>query len=332
MDKEKAYVVIHPKAEQHVADILPILGERWEPTPLVTDYAGHGIEIAANAQEQGYRWVIALGGDGTLNEVVNGAVQAQQPCIIGALPGGTVNQWAHEIGLPAHPLDAARALLRCTPRNVDIGFVEVQALGFHDELYYQHETEHKLTARHHFLLIAGLGIDAATIQTTTESSKQRIGQLAFVLDWLQILPQTHPFPAQVRWSTQQSWEGQPFEVLVSNTRRYANVGNLIPEAFVNDGLLDIRLFSIFTSEQVLFHPYQDHAFSLRVPASIALQLDGSSMPLAGYLSGQSLARLREATDLDKVMVTYRFTVKPSALPMAIPQDYAGDLFNGTLRH
>jgi len=298
----------------------------------VTAYAGHGIEVAANAQEQGYRWVIALGGDGTLNEVVNGALQAQPPCIIGALPGGTVNQWAHEIGLSTHTLDAARALLRCTPHSVDIGFVEVQALEFHDRIYYQHETKRNPTAWHHFLLIAGLGIDAATIQNTTESSKQRFGQLAFLLDWLQILPQTHPFPVQVCWSNQQSWEGQTFEVLVSNTRRYANLGNLMPEAFVNDGLLEIRLFSIFSSEQVLFHPFQDHSFSLRVPASIALQLDGSSMPLADYVSRESWVRLQEATGLDKVMVTYRFTVKPSALPMAIPQDYTGDLFNGTLRH
>jgi YegS/Rv2252/BmrU family lipid kinase len=332
MDKEKAYLVIHPKAEQHVADILTIFEERWETTPLVTAYAGHGIEIAANAQEQGYHWVIAYGGDGTLNEVVNGALQAPQPCIIGVLPGGTVNQWAHEIGLPAHPIDAARTLIRSTPRSVDIGFIEVHALEFPDEIHYQHEIESKATARHHFLLIAGLGIDAATIQTTTESSKQQFGQLAFVLDWLQTLPEMHPFPVQVRWSTAQSWEGQPLEILVSNTRRYANVGNLIPEAFVNDGLLDIRILSIFSPENVLFHPFQDHSFSLRVPASIALQLDGSSMQLADYVSQENWTRLQEATDLDKIMVTYRFTVKPSALPMAIPWDYVGELFNGTLRH
>ena len=117
MPKEKACLIIHPKAEQHVADILAVLEERWETTSLVTAYPGHGIEIAANAPRQNYRWVIAYGGDGTLNEVVNGAMQAEPPCTVGALPGGTVNQWAHEIGLPAHPVDAAHALISSTPRS-----------------------------------------------------------------------------------------------------------------------------------------------------------------------------------------------------------------------
>src|SRR5436305_7100456 len=109
MDKEKAYLVIHPKAEQHVAAIVNILEERWNTIPLVTRYAGHGIEMVENAPEQGYHWIIALGGDGTLNEVVNGAMKARQPCTVAVLPGGTANDWAHEMGLPEHPIDAARA-------------------------------------------------------------------------------------------------------------------------------------------------------------------------------------------------------------------------------
>lgn len=110
MDKETALLVVHPKAEHYVPDILPILEERWEITYRVTAYAGQGIELAEKAFQQDYRWIISLGGDGTLNEVVNGAVQAQHPCTVGTLPGGTVNQWAHEIGLPAHPIEAARVL------------------------------------------------------------------------------------------------------------------------------------------------------------------------------------------------------------------------------
>jgi len=106
--------------------------------------------------------------------------------------------------------------------------------------------------------------------------------------------------------------------------------DVAPEAYVNDGLLDIRLFWY---SEVLFHYVQDQSFSLRVPASVAMHLDGSYVPLEDYLSLENRARLQEATtDLEKVMVTYRFTVKPAALPVAVPQGYAGDLFNGRQEH
>lgn len=130
MSKEKAIFIVHPKAQHHVADVLPILEERWETKAQVTEYAGHGVEIVVNAFRQNYHWIISFGGDGTLNEVINGAMQAQQPCTIGVLPGGTVNQWAHEIGLPARPVKAARMLTEgSTPRRVAVGFVGVQALS-----------------------------------------------------------------------------------------------------------------------------------------------------------------------------------------------------------
>ena len=77
MEKEKAYLVIHPKAERYIAGVVDVLEERWDVTQLVTEYTGHGMVAAHKAPEQGYRWVIVLGGDGTLNEVVNGVAKAQ---------------------------------------------------------------------------------------------------------------------------------------------------------------------------------------------------------------------------------------------------------------
>ncbi len=326
INKQKALLVVHPKAERHVADVLPILNERWETSSQITAYAGHGIELTVDALQQDYRWLIAFGGDGTLNEVINGAMQAPQVCTVGTLPGGTVNQWAHEIGLPSHSIEAARALITSNSRNVDIGFMEVQSLTIANEVFSQTETQDAPNVRHHFIIVAGLGIDAATIQTTTESSKQHYGQLAFILDWLHMLPNLRPFPAHIDWSNNQSWQGQPLDIVVSNTRRYANVSNLIPEAHVNDGLLDIRLFSLFSPEPGLIYPFQDSAFSVQLPATIALELDGSSMPLTDYLSEENRERLLHVEDLSKVMVTYKFVCKAAALSMAVPPEYTGELF------
>jgi diacylglycerol kinase family enzyme len=330
MSKEKAIIIIHPKAQHHVADVLPILEERWETKEQVTAYAGHGIAMAVNALQQGYHWIISFGGDGTLNEVMNGAMQAQQPCTIGVLPGGTVNQWVHEIGLPAYPVEAARVLTESsTPRRIDVGFIGVQALTIANTLYPQCETESISNARQHFLIVAGLGIDATTIQTTTEASKQHYGQLAFLIDWVQLLPNVRPFPAQISWSNHQSWQGQAFDILVSNTRRYANVTNMIPKAHVNDGLLEIRIVSLFSHKPGLLFPFQDSAFSIRLPASIALELDGSAVSLADYLNSENQEHLLKADELSKVMVTYAFVVKPAALLMAVPTAYRGELFIGS---
>lgn len=197
------------------------------------------------------------------------------------------------------------------------------------KLYPQSETESVFNARHHFITVAGLGIDATTIQTTTEASKQHFGQLAFLIDWLQTLPNLRPFPAQITWSNSQSWQGQPFDILVSNTRRYANVTNMIPGAHVNDGLLDIRIFSLFSTEPGLLSPFQDSAFSIRLPASVALELDGSAVSLADYLNIENQERLLKADDLSQVMVTYTFMVKSAGVLMAVPTEYRGELFKST---
>jgi diacylglycerol kinase family enzyme len=325
MGKEKACLVIHPKAERYVSGVVSVLEARWDVTQLVTAYAGHGMVVAQNAPQQGYRWVIALGGDGTLNEIVNGVAKAWGNCTVGVLPGGTANQWAHEIGLPAHPVDAAHALLSCTTRKADIGHVAVQELGFPLATLEQQGAVSSSTARDHFLLTAGLGLDAAVIRRTADSFRQRYGQLAFYLTWLETFPRIHHIPVRIQWSSNASWEGQPREVLVSNTRHYGSVVDVAPEAYVNDGLLDIRLFWY---TEMLFYYVQDRSFSLRVPASVAMHLDGSSVQLADFLSRENWARLQEATDLEKVMVTYRFDVKPAALSVAVPREYAGDLFDG----
>ena len=326
MQKEKAWLIIHPKAEHFVTDILAVLEQRWETTAVVTRYAGHGMEIAARVCEQNAGLVIAYGGDGMLNEIVNGVMRAQMPCLVAPLPGGTVNQWAHEIGLPADPVEAARALITSTSRSIDIGSIELQAYELPDEPVQLIRGERKPTARDHFLLVAGLGLDAATIRSTSEVAKERYGQFAFILDWFRILPELRPFPIQITWSSGQSYEAQAWEVLVSNTRRYTRVENLIVDAHVDDGLLDIRLFSLSSLGHLLFHPYQDVAFSLRLPASVALEIDGSSVQLADYMSQESWKHIQSAPDASKVMLTYQFIVKPSALSVAIPQGYKGELF------
>ncbi|MBP8857408.1 MAG: diacylglycerol kinase family lipid kinase [Anaerolineaceae bacterium] len=92
-----------------------------------TEYPWHAIKITMQAIEQGVDYVIAAGGDGTVNEVINGFVQAQQKGLTGSAMGvicvGQGNDFAYSMGIPTDWQAGSRLLQKCENRKVDIGKV-----------------------------------------------------------------------------------------------------------------------------------------------------------------------------------------------------------------
>lgn len=86
-----------------------------------TEDAGHGAALAKAACQEGYDAVIAVGGDGTLNEVVNGAVGTDVP--VGLIPLGTGVDFSRTAGLPRSPSEALDVILKGEVRRVDVGVV-----------------------------------------------------------------------------------------------------------------------------------------------------------------------------------------------------------------
>ncbi|MFZ1146870.1 MAG: diacylglycerol kinase family protein [Bryobacteraceae bacterium] len=120
----------------------------------------------ALAREQiarGADLILAAGGDGTLNEVAEGMAHSQVP--LGVLPAGTANVLAMEMKLGGDFLGAARRLAECRPYRISIGQVSSEAGA---------------TTRH-FLLMAGIGLDAQIVYQVSAPLKARIGKLAY---WL----------------------------------------------------------------------------------------------------------------------------------------------------
>ena len=115
--------------------------------------------IAAQCIADGADLVIAAGGDGTINEVVEGMNGAAIPLAI--LPGGTANVLANELGLGSRIELAARSILNSTPRRVSVGRLE-----------NGHGTRH-------FLLMAGIGLDAHIIYNLNLPLKARLGKVAY---------------------------------------------------------------------------------------------------------------------------------------------------------
>ncbi|AAZ54595.1 diacylglycerol kinase, catalytic region [Thermobifida fusca YX] len=97
---------------------------------VLTEYRGHARELVQRAAEEGYDLVVSFGGDGTVNEVVNGilALPAKQRPLYAALPGGSANVFVRALGLPANPVEATGAVLEAlhsgSRRTVNLGHID----------------------------------------------------------------------------------------------------------------------------------------------------------------------------------------------------------------
>ena len=363
MKCKKACLVINPRAGQNLAklnDVMAVLSAAgWKTDIAIKEYGGHSMELATRAAEKNYDLVIVYGGDGTMNQVVNGVMNAKgQQSIVGLIPGGTANVWAGEIGIPADPVKAALTLVNSECRKVDIGHVEVESLTFPGTVQgdQQHTGDQKThtrkvkptsKARHHFLLMDGLGIDAAIMGHVSKPLKFKVGPVAVGVSAAKELPEQQPFPIEIRSSSggrngEMLWKGEALQVVVGNTRRYANVAEMTPDAYIDDGVLDVCVITagnpLTTVQQLasllLRHKpdnttaeyFRGAHFVVSVPASIDMQLDGSAVKLKDYLSKSDRTALRQVDDAQQIMVNYRFDAMPRAFRVAIPNTYDDALF------
>lgn len=329
MKCKKACLIINPRSGKNVAKLADIMAvfsaAGWKTDIALKEFGGHTMQLAREAAEAGYDLVIGYGGDGTLNQVVNGVMAAERRgSIVGVIPGGTANVWAHELGIPEDPVKASLLLVNSEKRKVDLGHVQVDSLSG------------KRGGRHHFLLMAGLGFDAAILRHVSTSLKEKIGAAAVALTAVKELPSQHTFPIEIRslvaGKKRVLWRGEALQVIVGNTRRYGNIAEVTPEALIDDGVLDVCVITagdpLTTIEQILsilFHRkpengrsehFQGAHFWIRVPASVYLQLDGSRVK----------AKDLDAAPAKAAKVTYRFDALPRALRVAIPRTYTGPLF------
>lgn len=120
-------------------------------------------ELARGAVGEGAKLVLVCGGDGTLNEVINGLVPGEVP--LGILPGGTANVFARELGINLNPVRAARELARWSPRRVALGRATWPAGGAVQQRF--------------FLSLAGVGFDAYIIHNLSRRFANALGVVAY---------------------------------------------------------------------------------------------------------------------------------------------------------
>ena len=314
----RACLIINPKSGRGGVDLSEALtvlrAHGWEVAVRRKLHGGHATELAQEAVRAGYNVVVDCGGDGTLNEIVEGVVGTD--AAIGTLPGGTANLWAHETGISRDLGMAALQLVSAERRRVDVGQVTVN--GKHKQ---------------HFVLMAGLGIDGAILTHLSKSLKNRIGKLAYAPALVRALPAFHAVPIQLEMDGLH-WQGKVTQVIAGNTRRYASFTRITPDAYADDGLLDICLISargpISAARQLATlalrqrpspasaQIYRAANVTLTAPVVLPLQVDGGSVDLD------------EKDDLTAEGVVYRFTLLAQSASVLIPRTYDDELFRPTL--
>ena len=359
---KKVCLIINPRDGQNMAKINDVLAvfsaADWKTDMLLKTYCGQTMELATQAARKDYDLIVSYGGDGTLNQVINGVKNAKSKGVVGLLPGGTANEWAGEVQIPGDPVKAALALIKSNVRKVDLGHVAVQSLMYPNEMedpQKQAKSETKRNnekgstqAPHNFLMMAGLGIDAAVIGQTSNTLKRKIGPLAFDISAAKEVVEHQPFHLEIRDGKHEDriiWQGEALQVIIANTRRYANIVEVAPDAYLDDGVFDACVITkgnpLTTMRQIFamlvqhrlddedenIRKFRGAHFSIRVPASVPMHLDGSAVRLKDYLS-KSECKVLEHHNSKDIQVNYSFDAMPQAVQMAIPETYDNTLFEG----
>ena len=308
----RARLITNPRSGRGHVDLSPVMRvlqtHGWDVDVRQKLHGGHATELAEQAALDGFDVVINCGGDGTMREIVNGLVRTD--VAVGAIPGGTVNLWARELGISTRPDVAALQMVGSVRRHVDVGHVTVD--GRHGR---------------HFLLMAGLGFDGAAIARVSKPLKRRLGPLAVGLAIFQALPSFRPVPVRVEMDGVR-WQGRIAQIVVGNTRRYGGFTRMTPDALIDDGMLDVCLI---TATNPLAAGRQVGAFLLKqrpdvhtsevyraarvvvfTPDPVPLQLDGGSI---GALERRAAGG-----------VTYTFSIRAQALSVLVPRAHDRSLF------
>jgi len=259
-------------------ELLPRVVSRLEQagmdvTPKPTERMGHAIDIAREVASVGFDTAIAWGGDGTLNEVACGLFETSTA--MGVLPGGTVNVFAREVGIPLKLDGAVDAFVSGRVSRIPLG----------------------LAGERPFLLMAGVGLDGEVVYRLKAAFKSALGAKAFWLDGFRLLASYPMTPLRIRT------EGREIigtALIAGKIRRYGPHYKVTPDAKLEEPKLDVVVFKGTNRRDYLrylvgvigqFHlkfrdieHFKTHALTIDVDdtdsgAEVRVQLDGEP---AGY--------------------------------------------------
>ena len=191
-----------------------------------TEGVGHAIELARLAASDGYRYLVAVGGDGTVNEVANGILHSTNASttVLGIVSTGTGSDFVRSVGISRDYATACSTLTSSRRLSIDVGVVEYQSKG--------------QTLKRFFVNTAGVGFDAAAVRETERLPKYFGGTIPYVAGLLRTLFTYKNKPVVIRVGDEvESY--RVLDVAVANGGYLGGGMHIAPEAELNDSLLDV---------------------------------------------------------------------------------------------
>jgi diacylglycerol kinase (ATP) len=241
---------------------------------------GHITELAEQAARDGAELVVAVGGDGTANETVDGLMHAGTTTELAVIPLGTGMDFGRTYGISSRFDDAVRVAVTGTTRLIDVGRVAYRQWNGTD-------------ATRHFVNVGSVGMSAAVAQRANGMSKALGGKATFFYALTRVFFEWKNTDVSVRFDDGTRREGRMHDVIVANGQFHGGAMKLAPDASPDDGLFDIVLIGDVTKIDFmttapklykgtyLAHPKVEHVRSrsaaVDAPERLPIELDGEQV-------------------------------------------------------
>ncbi|ASE36461.1 diacylglycerol kinase [Staphylococcus pettenkoferi] len=216
--RKRARIIYNPTSgkemfKRALPDVLIKLEKAgYETSAYATERAGDATKEAERALEQEYDLLIVAGGDGTLNEVVNGIAEQPNRPKLGIIPMGTVNDFGRALHLPSNIMKAVDVIVNGHTTQVDIG---------------------KMNSRYFINLAAGGKLTEVSYETPSKL-KSIVGPFAYYIKGFEMLPQMKAVDIRIEYDDE-IFQGEALLFLLGLTNSMAGFEKLVPDAKLDDG-------------------------------------------------------------------------------------------------
>ena len=271
--RKRARIIYNPTSgkelfKKALPDVLIKLEQAgYETSAYATQKIGDATEEAARAINRNYDLLIVAGGDGTLNEVVNGIAEKPNRPKLGLIPMGTVNDFGRALHLPNDIMEAVDVIIQGKTVQVDIG---------------------KMNSRY-FINLAGGGKPTEVSYEAPSKLKSMIGSFAYYVKGFEMLPQMHAVDVRIEYDDQ-VFEGEIMLFLLGLTNSMAGFEKLVPDAKLDDGNFTLliveksnlaemgHIMTLASRGEHINHPkvhyYKAQSVNISSYSDMALNVDG----------------------------------------------------------
>ncbi|MBQ6704077.1 MAG: diacylglycerol kinase family lipid kinase [Clostridia bacterium] len=217
---ERLYFIVNPTAGADRAgdafkEVCTMLDEmNMDYSFDYTQYKGHATELAVDAVKRGEKYIVSVGGDGTLNEVAQGLVHTDS--VLGVLPFGTGNDLAKALKIPTDPREALTILLLESPKAMDVGVAN-------DRMFFN---------------VSGFGFDVDVLLATDKYKKRFRGMIPYLLGIVHSLAHLRTLHLTIK-DDGRVWDREALIIAVGIGTHFGGGMNVLPMSDPFDGLFDV---------------------------------------------------------------------------------------------